>query len=146
MITGCIVRKMLSRAQVPEFFPDLLVRSCIYEFDSIRCFMSHFFTSSAFFCGVNALNRANSISTVSLYSPVKSRLPSLISAGNCQNILIITIFRHFFCLFENGTSFIIIFSLTNNNIVSQRHCSFNSQLTKTSKLNKKKQMRPPAQI
>ena len=51
---------------------------------------------------VNALNRAYYISTVPSGNPPVSRLSRLIFVCNCQNILIISFFYPFFCLFKNS--------------------------------------------
>ena len=58
---------------------------------------------------VNSLNRVLSISTVSSHSPLKSRLSSLIFAGNCLNILKMTFFSLIFWLFKNCTDINTIF-------------------------------------
>ncbi len=51
----------------------------------------------------NPLKRVTHISTVSFQTPLKSRLSRLIFVGIYLNILIITFFSPFFCLFKNCT-------------------------------------------
>ena len=54
---------------------------------------------------VNSLYRVLSISTVSFYKPLNSRLSGLIFAGNCLNILTAALFMVFFCLSKNCINF-----------------------------------------
>ena len=54
---------------------------------------------------VNALNRAYCISTVPSGNPPAARLSRLIFVCNCQNILIISFFYPFFCLFKKSILF-----------------------------------------
>ena len=48
--------------------------------------------------GVNALSRANAISTVPSGNPLLMRVPSSVFASNSQNILKISVFQSFFGL------------------------------------------------